>query len=131
MIEGTLDADLGPSTRWLEYEFKGKPVDPRRCPPQVAPYHLRLDWLMWFAAMSSRAQHPWFTPLILRLLENHRPTLGLLRRNPFPDAPPRFVRARLYRYRFSTPSERRATGAWWVRELVGDYLPPVHLAPVA
>src|SRR5438874_189256 len=127
VIEGTRDTGLGPSTAWQAYEFKGKPGDPGRLPPQVAPYHLRLDWLMWFAAMSSPAGHPWFTPLLARLLRNDRPTLKLLRRNPFPDAPPAFVRARLYRYRFSTPAERRATGAWWIRELVGDYLPPVRL----
>ena len=127
VIEGTRETRLGPSTAWKAYEFKGKPGDPGRLPPQVAPYHLRLDWLMWFAAMSSPAGHPWFTPLLARLLHNDRPTLKLLRRNPFPDAPPVFVRARLYRYRFSTPAERRAMGAWWVRELVGDYLPPVRL----
>ena len=127
VIEGTRETRLGPSTAWKAYEFKGKPGDPGRLPPQVAPYHLRLDWLMWFAAMSSPAGHPWFTPLLARLLHNDRPTLKLLRRNPFPDAPPVFVRARLYRYRFSTPAERRAMGAWWIRELVGDYLPPVRL----
>src|SRR2546421_1361051 len=108
VIEGTRDTRLGPSTAWKAYEFKGKPGDPGRVPPQVAPYHLRLDWLMWFAAMSSPAGPPWFTPLLARLRRNDRPTLKLLRRNPFPDTPPAFVRARLYRYRFSTPAERRA-----------------------
>jgi hypothetical protein len=129
VIEGTRDPTPGPSTVWTPYEFKGKPGDPRRAPPQIAPYHLRLDWLMWFAAMSSRAQHPWFTPLAVRLLENDPPTLKLLRGNPFPEGPPAFIRARLYRYRFTTRAERRAARAWWVRELVGDYLPPVRLAP--
>src|SRR5437588_2057860 len=127
VIEGTRETRLGPSTAWKAYEFKGKPGDPGRLPPQVAPYHLRLDWPMWFAGMSSPAGHPWFTPLLARLLHNDRPTLKLLRRNPFPDAPPVFVRARLSLYRFSPLSARPAVGAWWIRELVGDYLPPVRL----
>ena len=125
IIEGTADANLTPSTPWLEYEFKGKPGDVRRRPAQVAPYHLRLDWLMWFAALSPGYARSWFVPLLLRLLDGDRPTLRLLRRNPFPDAPPRFVRARLYRYRFSTWRERRETGDWWVRYPVGEYVPPI------
>ncbi len=129
VLEGTEEASVGPRTAWREYEFKGKPGDPRRRPPQVAPYHLRLDWLMWFAAMSSPARHEWFLPLVVKLLEGDRATLALLRQNPFPDRPPTFVRARLYRYRFTTREERRHGGAWWVRTLVGEYLPPVELRP--
>jgi Lipase maturation factor len=94
----------------------------------VAPYHLRLDWLMWFAAMSTPRHHPWFVPLLIKLLENDRPTLKLLRGNPFPTGPPTFIRARLYRYRFTTPREWRETGNWWARQLAGDYVPPVRLA---
>jgi hypothetical protein len=127
VLEGTADEHPGPSTEWLEYEFKGKPGDPRRRPPQVAPYHLRLDWLMWFAAMSVPGQHPWFLALVVRLLEGDLPTLRLLRTNPFPEAPPALVRARLYHYRFTTREERRESGAWWVRTAVADYLPPVRL----
>jgi hypothetical protein len=127
VIEGTRDAVLLPQTVWLEYEFKGKPGDVRRRPQQYAPYHLRLDWLMWFAAMSSPLYHEWFVPFVTKLLEADRPTLGLLRRDPFGGERPRFVRAQLYRYRFTTPAERRETGAWWHRELIGDYLPPVSL----
>jgi hypothetical protein len=130
VVEGTADRTLAPTTVWKEYEFKGKPTDPRRLPPQVAPYHLRLDWLMWFAAMSSPAGHPWFIRFMTRLLANDRGVLKLLKRNPFPDQPPAFVRARLYRYRFTTPRERRETGNWWARELRGDYLPPIRLRPV-
>ena len=129
VVEGTSESDLTAGGRtWSEYEFKGKPGDPRRIPPQVAPYHLRLDWLMWFAAMSSPLDHPWFVPFLIKLLQNDTPTLKLLRRNPFPHAPPAFVRARLYRYRFSNSRERRETGLWWMRDLVGDYVPPVRLA---
>jgi Lipase maturation factor len=123
VIEGTADERVTAQTVWREYEFNGKPGDPMRRPPQVAPYHLRLDWLMWFAAMATPAEHSWFTPLLARLLDGDRATLSLLRTNPFPDRPPRYIRARYYRYRFTTPQERRATGAWWHRELIGEYFP--------
>ena len=126
-IEGTSDEGLTARTVWREYEFKGKPGDPARRPPQIAPYHLRLDWLMWFAAMGSAQDEPWFSELILKLLQGDRATLGLLRTNPFPEAPPRWIRAGMYRYRFTTPAERRATGRWWNRERVGEYFPAVRL----
>src|ERR1700736_5135213 len=128
VIEGTSASELSDATAWTEYEFKGKPGNLRRIPPQVAPYHLRLDWLMWFAAMSTPRDHPWFVPLLIKLLENDHPTLKLLRANPFPKTRPTFVRARLYRYRFTTTREWRQTGNWWARDLAGDYVPPVRLA---
>ena len=124
VIEGTRD-EPGPGATWAEYEFKGKPGDVGRRPPQIAPYHLRLDWLMWFAALSPAYAERWFPTLIGRLLEGDRPTLRLLRANPFPDEPPAWMRARVYRYRYTSRQERKATGHWWVRELVGDYLRPV------
>ncbi len=127
IVEGTEDAVLTPRTAWHEYEFKGKPGDVRRRPPQLAPYHLRLDWLMWFAAMSSPAYQPWFVPFAAKLLEADPATLALLRHDPFDGRRPRFVRARLYRYRFTTQAERRESGAWWHRELVDEYLRPVSL----
>jgi hypothetical protein len=129
VVEGTSDATVLPDTTWLEYEFKGKPTDPRRLPPQVAPYHLRLDWLMWFAALSPAYAEGWFLPLLLRLLENDRPTLRLLGRNPFPTHAPVFVRARLFRYRYTSWRDLRRTGAWWTRELVDEFVPPVRLRP--
>ena len=127
VVEGTAASELSPSTTWQEYEFKGKPGSTRRRPPQIAPYHLRLDWLMWFAALSPSYARSWFVPFLVKLLENDAATLKLLRRNPFPAVAPRFVRARLYRYRFTTRRERRRTGEWWVRELVGDYVPAMAL----
>lgn len=127
VIEGTQDPTIGDQTKWHAYEFKGKPGDPARRPPQIAPYHLRLDWLMWFAAMSPPNQHPWFTVLLARLLEGDQQVLGLLRHNPFADKPPRWVRASYYEYKFTTPDERRANGAWWTRRQVGMYMPPVSL----
>lgn len=127
VIEGTDEAILTTATRWRDYGFKGKPGDVRRLPRQYAPYHLRLDWLMWFAAMSSPAYHAWFLPLLLRLLEADPATLRLLSHDPFGGARPRYVRALLYLYRFTTPAERRATRAWWSRELVGEYVRPFAL----
>lgn len=129
VLEGTHEENLTESTTWEEYEFKGKPGSTLRRPAQVAPYHLRLDWLMWFAALSPAYLHSWFVPLLVRLLENDPATTSLLRSNPFPHEPPRHVRAQLYRYRFSTRRERRETGAWWVRYPLGEYLPPLGLEP--
>jgi Lipase maturation factor len=130
VLEGTDDPAPGPATTWREYQCKAKPGDPRRRPRQVAPYHLRLDWLLWFAAMSPSSAHPWVARLVTRLLQHDPATRKLLGRpDPFPDHPPALVRARLYRYRFTTPAERRQTGTWWSRELVGEYLPPLRLDP--
>ena len=123
VLEGAASVD----GEWRAYEFKGKPGDVHRRPRQFAPYHLRLDWLMWFAAMSSPQAHRWFTPFVVHLLENDVRTTKLLRYNPFPDAPPTYIRARLYRYEFTTWGERRTTGAWWKRSLVTEYLPVVSL----
>ncbi|MFD7696622.1 lipase maturation factor family protein [Streptomyces sp. NPDC059374] len=129
VVEGTTDSRPREDSDWREYEFKGKPGDPRRWPRQFAPYHLRLDWLMWFAALSPSYAGAWFGTLMERLLENDRATLKLLRRSPFPaDEPPRFVRARLFRYRYTTWRELRETGACWERTYVREYLPPTRLA---
>jgi hypothetical protein len=127
VVEGSAQPP-GRDATWQEYEFKGKPGDPRRRPAQFAPYHLRLDWLMWFAALSPAYSHPWFPRFVAKLLAGDAATLKLLRHNPFPDAPPVTVRARLYHYRFTTWRERRRDGAWWHRELVGEFLDPVTLA---
>jgi Lipase maturation factor len=136
VIEGTDEAVLNSATRWREYGFKAKPGAPRRRPPQIAPYHLRLDWLMWFlpfaVGVSERGLHlrgyePWFLRLMRKLLENDQATLRLLGENPFSGAPPRFIRALFYHYRYTTWREKKETGAWWERRLVGVYLPPLTL----
>jgi len=119
IVQGATDPASG---EWKAYEFKGKPGDARRLPRQYAPYHLRLDWLMWFAAMESPLHHRWFLAFLVKLLEGDRPTLKLLRHNPFPDRPPVAVRANLYRYRFSTPGELRRDRVWWIRDPAGEYL---------
>ena len=122
IIEGTRDPDPGPDSDWAAFEFPAKPGDPARRPPLVAPYHLRLDWLLWFAAMSATPQagHRWFTPLLRKLLDGDRDIRRLLRHDPFDGEPPTALRVRRYRYRFATRDERRATGAWWTRTDVGE-----------
>jgi hypothetical protein len=125
VIEGTSEPEITEQTVWKEYEFKGKPGAVRRLPRQWAPYHLRLDWMMWFAAISSDYAQPWLTAFLRRLLRNDRPTLRLLRHNPFPQSPPVYVRAQLYQYRFSTPAELRRDRVWWHRALDGEYVAPM------
>ncbi|MDB1090132.1 lipase maturation factor family protein [Streptomyces sp. ACA25] len=131
ILEGTADREITEATRWQPYEFRGKPGTVRRLPRQFAPYHLRLDWLMWFAALSPAYARPWLDTLVQRLLEGDRATLRLLRANPFPDEPPAHVRATLHRYRFTTWRELRTTGAWWHRTPLRDILPPVSRADPA
>jgi hypothetical protein len=126
MVEGTADDPGDPGATWREYGFKGKPGDVRRLPRQFAPYHLRLDWLMWFLALGSR-DTVWFQMFLLRLLQADRRTLKLLRHDPFAGEPPRAVRATMYLYRFATRAEKRATGDRWVRSEVGALVPPVSL----
>jgi len=125
VIEGAADAEVTPGTRWREYEFYGKPGDPRRWPPQVAPYHLRLDWLMWFAALSPAYADSWLPQLLRHLLAGDREVARLLRTNPFPDAPPAAIRVRRYRYAYTSWRELRQTGAWWHREPAGEYMRPI------
>jgi hypothetical protein len=127
VIEGTADEEITPQTVWREYEFHGKPGDVRRLPRQFAPYHLRLDWLLWFLALSPSYGYSWFGGFVERLLVNDRDTLRLLRHNPFPDDPPVFIRAHMWRYRFTTWQELRTTGAWWHREAPREFLPPTTL----
>ena len=126
-VEGTLDDPADPFAEWREYGFKGKPTDVRCRPPQVAPYHLRLDWLMWFAAMSPSPgfRDRWFLPFLEALLSANPRVLALLRDDPFDGEPPRAVRALRYRYRFASSPERRDDGAWWTRDPVGTYVPAI------
>jgi hypothetical protein len=136
IVEGTSDTQPGDESAWEAYEFKGKPGDPMRRPPQVAPYHLRLDWLMWFLPLTIPRNGDvglpfelWFLRLIAKLLEGDRSIATLLRRNPFQKGPPRFLRVRMYRYAYTDWAERRATGAWWKRSFVAELLPPITLGP--
>jgi hypothetical protein len=122
VIEGSTDG-----IDWLPYEFKWKPGDVMRTPGWCAPHQPRLDWQMWFAALGSYRENPWFGRLIVRLPEGSRDVSRLLATNPFPLEPPRYVRASFYRYRFTTLREHRETGAWWKREQLREYLPTVSV----
>ena len=122
IVEGSNDG-----VNWLPYEFKYKPGNVDRRPVFVAPHQPRLDWQMWFAALGDAQQNPWFMNFCDRLLQGSPEVLALLDKNPFPNHPPRYIRAEFYEYRFTNFAERRATGAWWQRELLGEYLPPISL----
>jgi predicted DCC family thiol-disulfide oxidoreductase YuxK len=112
---------------WLPYEFKYKPGNLSRRPTWVAPHQPRLDWQMWFAALGSYQSDPWIIRFMARLLEGSPEVLELLRGNPFPERPPRYVRAMLYEYHFASAAERKGSGAWWRSELKGVYVPAVSL----
>jgi lipase maturation factor len=121
VLEGTDESEIGPATRWREYELPCKPGDVRRRPCVVSPYQPRLDWQIWFAAMATPAEHPWMLGLVSKLLHGDAAVRGLLASDPFPERPPRWIRARLYRYRFAPPG----SDAWWERTLEGEWLPPL------
>lgn len=124
VIEGTDSDSPDDQAVWRPYEFKGKPGDVNRRPGIVAPYQYKLDWQMWFAAMSSYRHHPWILNLVAKLLAGDRKVLSLFAKNPFPESPPQYIRAELYLYRFTAS---RADGHWWKRERVGAYLPPLSV----
>lgn len=146
VVEGSNDGEV-----WSAYEFKYKPGDVRRAPPWVEPHQPRLDWQMWFAALGAHTGNPnsllpglrsnsammfhlyesgadaWFVNFAVRLLQGSPPVLALLDKNPFPDAPPRYIRARLFDYRFSAVDAPTTTGVWWTRRETGIYFSPLSL----
>jgi len=124
VIEGTTDDLIDAETIWETYEFKGKPGNPKRIPMQWAPYHLRLDWQMWFAAMSSIRANTWLMKFIHQLIKGDQETLKLLSNNPFNHKDPKYIRARLFKYRFTDQKEYKETGNWWKRSFERMYLPP-------
>ena len=126
VIEGTRAEDPA-AADWRPYEFKGKPTDPTRRPPQYAPYHLRLDWLMWFVALSPSYGRGWLDALVTKLLEADDDTVGLLSHDPFGDEPPRWIRGRLVDYRFATRRERAEGGTYWVTGESRSLFDPVSL----
>jgi predicted DCC family thiol-disulfide oxidoreductase YuxK len=123
VIEGSADGQV-----WREYVFRFKPGPVTRRARWSIPHQPRLDWQMWFAALGDRTDNPWFESLMRRLLEGSPPVLALFEADPFPDRPPRYVRALLYDYSFADSGTRAATGQWWVRQLAGLYFPAVSLA---
>lgn len=123
VIEGSADG-----IEWKAYEFRHKPGDVKRAPSFVAPFQPRLDWHMWLASVTPPDANPWFARLMVKLLQGSDPVLALFKEDPFPDAPPAYVRATLYRYRFTTPEERKLDGAWWRAAMRAEYLSQTTLS---
>jgi hypothetical protein len=123
VFEGTDAATPDAQAVWKAYPYQALPEALDRRPPQIAPYQPRLDWQMWFAAMSTPEEYPWTLNLVWKLLHNDPGALSLLGGNPFPHQPPRYIRAVLYRYEFAPPGN--AQGNWWQREEEGVWLPPL------
>ncbi|MBA2728072.1 MAG: lipase maturation factor family protein [Parachlamydiaceae bacterium] len=122
VIEGSEDGKS-----WKEYEFKWKPGDILQSPKLVAPHQPRLDWQFWFAALSNYQRNPWLVQFLVRLLEGSEDVVKLMGKNPFPGKPPRYIRAKIYRYHFSDLKTKNKTGKWWSRELIGVYTPTYSL----
>jgi hypothetical protein len=120
IIEGSNDGE-----NWVEYEFKSKPGNLKTAPPWVQPHQPRLDWQMWFAALGNTQNNPWFVNLMERILQGSPHVLRLLESNPFPEQPPKYLRATLYEYSFTNLDTKRDTGDWWKRELIGTYFYPI------
>jgi hypothetical protein len=121
VFEGTDSYFPDETANWKPYPYKGLPVALDQQSPQIAPYQLRLDWQMWFAAMSSPNEYPWTLNLIWKLLHNDPGALSLFASNPFPQKPPRYIRAVWYRYKFAPPGN--AEGRWWDRDQKQIWLP--------
>ncbi|MBV8144516.1 MAG: lipase maturation factor family protein [Gammaproteobacteria bacterium] len=121
VIEGSADG-----IEWREYEFRYKPGDLARAPPWNIPHQPRLDWQMWFAALDDPRTLPWFWRFLQRLLENEPTVTALLLKNPFPERPPRYLRAGFFEYDFSDDAAK-ARGRWWQRRWLGLYFPIVSL----
>ena len=123
VIQGTNDEVVTEETQWKEYEFKAKPTDLNRSLPIIAPYQPRIDWQIWFAAMSTPDREPWLIHFVWKLLHNDPLVLKLIGRNPFSDEPPKYIRIEFYKYSFAHPLDK--SGAVWKREYIGSWLPPL------
>ncbi len=125
IFEGTMDNDSSDNAQWEPYIYKGLPVLLNKWPPQIAPYHLRLDWEMWFASMSSADEYPWTYNLVWKLLHNDANAVSLFKNNPFRGKPPRYVRAVLYQYEYAKPGNPQ--GLWWKRKKIMLWMPPLSV----
>lgn len=123
-FQGSNDAQT-----WTAYPFRHKPQDIDKPPRIYAPYQPRLDWNLWFASLGEWRDNPMVLRTEWRLLANDHDVLSLFASNPFPQAPPRYVRAVLWQYWFTTIQQKRATGDWWRRQYLGLYAPSLELLP--
>lgn len=113
---------------WKDYGFTYKPGDFDRMPPIVAPHQPRLDWQMWFAALGTIDYNPWLVALMVGILQDRPEVTHLIQHNPFPDAPPIYMRAVRTQYRFTTWKEGWETGGWWKQEpTLESYCRPIQL----
>ena len=126
VLEGTGDAVPNEAAHWQEYELPCMPGGISRRPCFVTPYHYRLDWQMWFVGNAAARgetidEEPWLVHLVWQLLAGELGPKSLLAKDPFPDTPPRWIRAGIWRYEFA----RLGASSWWERRRVGEFLPPV------
>jgi lipase maturation factor 1 len=114
---------------WAAYPFRNKPQALNEAPRIYAPYQPRFDWNLWFASLGDWRQNEIVPLTEERLLDNDADVLALFQSNPFPQAPPRYVRAVLWQYWFTSRGEKRAIGKWWKREYLGLYAPELTKTP--
>lgn len=122
VIEGSEDGLL-----WKEYLFRYKPSEIERRPRRIAPYQPRLDWQIWFLPFTTYYRSAWFQVLLVKLLKGNPEVLKLIRENPFPEQPPKFIRALAYEYTFTSFAEKKKTGQWWNRRFIDSYSPTLSL----
>jgi lipase maturation factor 1 len=108
---------------WVPYPFRFKPQALNQAPGIYAPYQPRFEWNLWFASLGSWQQNPLVPRTEERLLTNDPDVLALFAANPFAGSPPRQVRAVLWQYWFTSMEQKRTTGDWWTRKLLGVYAP--------
>ena len=132
MTRGRYEIEFQGSTdgiNWTPYPFRNKPQSLNEASRIYAPYQPRFDWNLWFASLGSWEQNQ-FVPLVEeRLLSNDASVLALFRNNPFTQSPPRYVRAVLWQYWFTSIDEKRRTGNWWRRQFLGIYAPVLTITP--
>lgn len=122
IVEGSMDGKT-----WKAYEFKYKAGRLNRAPCVIEPFQPRLDWQMWFASLGNVYQNQWFVAFCQKLLEGSKDVTTLLEKNPFPEKPPKYVRARVFSYEMTDFGELTKTGNWWRRTYEREYMPPVSL----
>lgn len=122
VVEGSDD-----EKEWKEYIFKNKPIELSHRPKRIAPFHPRLDWQFWFLPFSNYSSELWFENFLTHLLTGTPDVLNLLRKNPFENKPPKYIRSLIYQYEFTNFQEKREKGLWWKRKLIGYYSPEMAL----
>ena len=123
VVQGTFDNEINENTEWKEYEFKAKPTNVNRKLPIIAPYQPRIDWQIWFAAMSIPEREPWLIHFVWKLLHNDKDALSLIKTNPFSDSQPNYIRIEYYKYEFNKLSKEEV----WKRTYVGTWLKPLSI----